>query len=471
MENFKLKRGVLILIVVFFVFVLGFLAFYFIGKSRIGLDSVPRDSSSGAKTDIPHGETAVSDLNFWEFYQAISNSDGEKNYLALFQNSMELRPGGGFIGSFALVTVENGKIKEKKIFDTGIFDGYIKGSGEPPYPVKKFLTSPELGIRDANWSLDFPTNAKLITDLYHKSGATEKIDGVIGITTEILPFFLEKTGPIILSGVPGEFTAKNCLEKLEYEVEWNYPQRGVEKKDRKQILTDLTEKILDFFKNQNKLEQIALLDDLKALLKQKEVQLFFDEPTLEAYVQKNGWGGEMAPSLESDYLSLVDANLGALKTDRCISRDFLYKVDFSLPKEPKASLEVTYKHNCKEKDFMTDNYHSYLRVYTRNDAWLSKTEGFDAGRLDEIMKDRNDAVIEREKDKVAFGNLAFVFLGQERKYSFFYTLSPELTLDSYQLVFQRQAGMNPPHLKVVIKDAKKETTLFDGEAKSDLLIK
>ena len=41
--------------------------------------------------------------------------NGEKNYLLLFQNNFELRPTGGFIGSFALMTIKNGAITAIKV--------------------------------------------------------------------------------------------------------------------------------------------------------------------------------------------------------------------------------------------------------------------------------------------------------------------------------------------------------------------
>ena len=39
---------------------------------------------------------------------ALQNDNIERTYLLLYQNNLEIRPGGGYIGSFGIVKVKNG---------------------------------------------------------------------------------------------------------------------------------------------------------------------------------------------------------------------------------------------------------------------------------------------------------------------------------------------------------------------------
>ncbi|MGH7246431.1 MAG: DUF4012 domain-containing protein, partial [Candidatus Levyibacteriota bacterium] len=48
--------------------------------------------------------------NTIDVYPSVFGFDKKKTYLVLLQNNMELRPGGGFIGSYAVVSVDKGKI-------------------------------------------------------------------------------------------------------------------------------------------------------------------------------------------------------------------------------------------------------------------------------------------------------------------------------------------------------------------------
>ena len=68
------------------------------------------------------------------------------------------------------------------------------------------------------------------------------------------------------------------------------------------------------------------------------------------YARANNWTGEIVSPPDSDYLSIVDINLGALKSDRCIQRKIDYLIDFTSQK-PIANLTTTYKNTCQEENF------------------------------------------------------------------------------------------------------------------------
>ena len=414
------------------------------------------------------------ELNFISFGKKAAGFDQPMTYIVIFQNSMELRPTGGFIGSFAKITVDKGKITEKKIYDTGVFDATIENGEETPFILKKFLNAPYWGLRDANWYYNFPSSSQKIMDFYKKSSEVaddEKIDGVIAVTTNILPALLEKTGSLTLPGIEGDFTAENALEKLEFEVEKGYYHRGEEKENRKAPLKDLADILISRLTQMGKLDQVSLITTAKNLLNEKDVQLFFLDEELEAYARGENWAGVIAKTAEDrDYLAVVDSNLGALKTDRCMERNISHVVDFTNPQKPVAKTTITYKHTCQEANFMTGDYHSYLQIFVPGKSQLVKAEGFDTGRIEEIMQGRTDAVVETVMDKTIFANLAYVFLGKDRTYSFTYQLPNTISADDYVLYFQRQAGMNPPHLQVIFKDASGERTLFDKEVKTDILV-
>src|SRR5258706_15817855 len=50
----------------------------------------------------------------------------KKTYLLLFQNNAELRPGGGFIGSYGLAVINKGKLQQLTIHNTYDADGQLK---------------------------------------------------------------------------------------------------------------------------------------------------------------------------------------------------------------------------------------------------------------------------------------------------------------------------------------------------------
>ena len=53
-----------------------------------------------------------------ELAQEIVKQDGvERRYLVLLQNNMELRPGGGFLGQYAVVKIKNGEVSSRSHLD------------------------------------------------------------------------------------------------------------------------------------------------------------------------------------------------------------------------------------------------------------------------------------------------------------------------------------------------------------------
>src|SRR3989344_4137881 len=99
--------------------------------------------------------------------ESLLHTDGAtRTYLILFQNSLELRPGGGFIGSFGILKIKDGAILHFSVHDTGNFDGRIPSTVEPPYPMRETLRINSWKLRDSNYSPDFHENAKWAETFY-----------------------------------------------------------------------------------------------------------------------------------------------------------------------------------------------------------------------------------------------------------------------------------------------------------------
>jgi len=144
------------------IFLMGWFVFWEIKNQGIGslnrfLGLMP--IASETKTDL---ETVVS------LADAVLFTEGkEKVFLILFQNNLELRPGGGFIGSFGILKVKDGSVIDFAIHDTGNFDGRIPATILPPYPMKETLHIDSWKLRDSNYSPDFLINAKQAEQFYH----------------------------------------------------------------------------------------------------------------------------------------------------------------------------------------------------------------------------------------------------------------------------------------------------------------
>ncbi|MCA9369890.1 DUF4012 domain-containing protein, partial [Candidatus Woesebacteria bacterium] len=115
-------------------------------------------------------------------------TEGKKKYLVLFQNDNELRPTGGFLTAYAIISVENGKVEAEKSDDIYELDQQYRATQDIPEKLGKYLTTESAwNLRDMNISPDFATSMdQFYTEYQTVSGEEQDIDGIIAIDTEFL---------------------------------------------------------------------------------------------------------------------------------------------------------------------------------------------------------------------------------------------------------------------------------------------
>ena len=360
--------------------------------------------------------------------------DVEKTFLILFQNNMEIRPGGGFIGAFGIVKVKNGEVTLLQTHDLSNFDGRIPNTVPPPYPMQETLRIKSWKLRDSNYSPDFAVNASKAEEFYKMGQGQENFDGVIGITTNVLTSFLKITGPIQVEGYPGTYADENAVMALEYQVEKAFVDQNIPVGERKSIIGGIAQEVMKKVFALSNSQKLDLYNILTEDLDKKDIQLFFKNQFLEDTVQKANWGGLFDSAWQKDFLMTVDANLGAYKSDYFVKRSLDYTIDLS-GEIPKAILRITYNHTAEKKDWMTKDYLTYLRVYVPIGAWLMYAKNFPNPKFGS------------ELGRTTFGSIVTVPLGQSKTVEINYTLPKEISAE-YNLKIQKQAGINDEPIAV-----------------------
>lgn len=400
---------------------------------------------------LPESETKADLQTLLAIADTLLHTDGEtKTFLILFQNNLELRPGGGFIGSFGILKVKDGSVMEFQVHDTGNFDGRIPDIVPAPYPMPETLRVKWLKLRDSNYSPDFTTNAAKAEEFYRLGQGGEQFDGVVGITTNVLASFLKVTGPVEVPGYPGVYGSDNAVLDLEYQVEQGFVGQNIDRGERKSIMNALGRAILDKAKDLSLAKKYELFETVLDDLHRKDIQLAFKEKELQERVERSGWSGRMDRTWQDDYLLAVDANLSALKTDYKMKRRIDYTVDLR-PSEPSATAVVTYTHTGKTKDYMTRDYQTFLRLYVPDGSWLKRVSG-----------NTTPVVYGSELGKKSFGVLVQVPLGTEKSVTFEYVLPKNIDASAYDLKIQKQPGVNdiPVRLTIIGKDRSKTEKEF-----------
>ncbi|MBT3817507.1 MAG: DUF4012 domain-containing protein [Candidatus Magasanikbacteria bacterium] len=374
----------------------------------------------------------------------------QKTYLLLFLNNTELRPGGGFIGSYATVRVDKGVPEILIMEGTEGIDGRADKDWrvEPPVILTKELYVDKWYFRDSNWSPDFQISTKRSLDFYKKENgvAAEEIDGVIAVTTEVLEHVLEKTGDIEVQGMT--FTKDNVIEMLEREVEYDFAKKGIDFKERKQIMRPFFEAILKKVGYEMVFGGSEYIELFKKMIEEKHILVYAVDLDISTLVKTHDWGGEMVKN-DDDYFLWVDANLAALKTDHVLERSLDYQIKLSEDAYI-AEVDMTYTHDGIF-DWRTTRYRSYARVYVPEGSLLKETKMIDpAGNTQIIDPNMVDSGIENGRQW--FGVFIVIEPGTEEHLIFTYQVAPsvvkQMSSGIYNLYAQKQLGTKAHSLTI-----------------------
>lgn len=371
--------------------------------------------------------------------------DRVRVFLILLQNADELRPGGGFLGQYAIIKIKNGAVQSTYVEDANLLDQRITATITPPYPFLRKMQLRKWKFRDSNFSPDFPTNAEKAQYFYRLSGGREKFDAVIGVNSHVFNNILAITGPIQIPGDSNVYTSADGAYKLEERVERAYLGEDVPaelKQNRKAIMKKLAAEIMNRVATVGNIPKLA--EFAQNELRNRDIMLYFTDKNLQALVEGVHWDGSVAEEWTGDYLMLVDANMGALKTDYYMRRKLDYTVDFTGEK-PTGTLIYTYTNTAPRGDWRTSDYHTYLR------ALVPKGSVF-------LERKWINAVITREEfNKTYFGGFVDVEIGQsDVATTLKYELPSTITADNYKLLIQKQSGIGtlPVAVHIKTKDGK-----------------
>ncbi|MDD5032249.1 MAG: DUF4012 domain-containing protein [Patescibacteria group bacterium] len=298
-----------------------------------------------------------------------------KRYLLVFQNNAEMRASGGFIGSFALVDLADGKIKNLETPDGGSYDteGGLRELVTAPKPLH--LVNPLWHFWDANWWPDWPTSAQKLMWFYERSGGPT-VDGVISFTPTVLEKLLSITGPIDMTEDYGVILNAENFWLTTQAITETRPMPG-ETNQPKKIIGDLLDRVIkDLPSGLDKDKLIKLLALAQESFSEKQILFYFNDEELQKEVAKRGWDGKIEQA-DKDYLAVVNTNIAGGKSDRKIKE----KINLISEIMPNGSVINTLKiershEGIKNEPFAGVRNVDWLRVYVPSGSELLEAQGF-----------------------------------------------------------------------------------------------
>jgi hypothetical protein len=437
--------------------------------NKVNMDDLPpetREKFADLKSKLPLVNASLKNfLDYSQIFLDVLGYNGPRKYLFLFENNQEMRPTGGFIGSYGILDIGNGRVKKLFVDDIYNPDGQLKARVIPPGPIQKM--SAVWTMHDANWFPDFPTSAEKVSWFYEKTGGPT-VDGVIAITPELLLDLLEITGPIDMPEYDITIDANNFIEKTQQEVEVDYDK---ELNQPKKFVADLTPKILDKVMSERGL--ISMMNTLKAFnnaLSEKHLLLYSRNYNIQKLISDQKWSGEIL-NTDKDYLSVINTNINGYKTDGVIDETIDHKSEIGGDGSIIDTVSITRKHNGgnEKYDWWNKVNGDWMRVYVPKDAKLLSVEGqtretvppaldyqslgfkkdpqLQAEEDSSLVDEKSGTKIYDENNKTVFANWVYVSPGESTTITYKYALPFKMSFDSlyhpadsFSVLYQKQSG-------------------------------
>ncbi len=268
------------------------------------------------------------------------------------QNNNEIRPTGGFIGSYAIVDINDGYIEKLETHDVYDIDGSYGGLIEPPDEFKSFTSN--WRFRDSNYSPDFFYSGKKARWFLDKEGGPTA-DTVIAINQGLLQELLKITGPVQVGNF-GKLDANNYNLLLSFVIEgkvW-----GTE--DPKHILKVFVPAFKEAILKEENISKVS--SKLYRAVQQKHIMMYSSDEEIQGFFDAIGVSGRMYQnSPDEDYLSVINISTGGTKSEQFILEEINH--DTNIDKYGKIENKITIKRTHRFTDEIYYKWKTILNAY------------------------------------------------------------------------------------------------------------
>lgn len=410
---------------------------------------------------ISHNSELNRWLNFFDNLISFFDRSQEVHFLLLFQNPSEIRPAGGFIGSYADVTIRNGQLYFIDVRDIYDPDGQLDLKVIPPEPIQ--VINYVWSARDANWFFDFPTSAAKVIYFLESSKIYKeqniKFEAVAAVNLDVFKTILGIVGPIELTD-GSLITEENVLLKLRSEIE---EAKAANSPYPKQILKNLTPIVLERLKNLDKTGKEHLIDAFLNHLEKKDIMFFAEETGLQQFFISQNIGGavyELPSNFFGSYLAVVNANIEGGKSDAFM--DQIIETEITLDTNGGSFNNVIVKRSHrgnKEKElWWRQTNQNYIQLFTNPNSSpvLVKGNTKRPPKFREINYETagyltDPDVKKNESSNKIFGKKVFGYwfsipAGQTKELEVRYWIPPPTATPAtgqiYQFIYEKQSGVS-----------------------------
>lgn len=264
---------------------------------------------------------------------------GRHRFLLVAQNSAELRPTGGFMGTYGMVDLGPDGIHLETFADVYTLPHKAM---KPPLPAGRPTSYKYYYFHNSNWWIDFPTSAGQMMSFWSML-KQPKVDGIIAIDMPLLQDLLRVYGPITVPESKTPITAENAMEQLHYVVE----SQGLDP-NRKNAVVSLATQLVTRVLTMDASQVRPTLDALTKAANEKHIQVYFTDTGVQSAMVDVGWSGAIAePAGTTDLLAVANGVIKPSKANMGVTKTLGYRVDLDADGTAQTTLQLDYRKSSR----------------------------------------------------------------------------------------------------------------------------
>jgi Protein of unknown function (DUF4012) len=269
------------------------------------------------------GQRAVSARDGLDALIDALGGSGPRRFLVVSQNPDEVRPTGGFIGTYGLLSTQNGHVSLTQFSSTSSW--YTTHPQTALQPAQAALplqlgTPPQAQtIADVNATADFSVAGRLASQLW-KQGGEPPVNGVISMTPAVMARIVGVLGPVTVPGYPETITAANLVDRVDFHTHFEPPPAGGGRKD---FLVALVKVVMQKVLDAPAAKWDPLGKAMAAGFGAREAMAWSSEPVIQDALVERAWSGTLPQQ----------------------SGDFFYESEFEYSAKNGGGLHRTFDHN------------------------------------------------------------------------------------------------------------------------------
>lgn len=389
-------------------------------------------------------------------------ADGPRTYLILLTTPAETRNLGGFVGNWALVTADEGRLdlsgtgRANQLSTLpGVEDRTLSG---PEDFLRRYVRySPAVHMVNVTASPDFPTVGAVSAELFPQAGIGP-VDGVVALDPAALSALLALSGPVSIPQLAAPLDAR-ALERFLLVDQYDLFPDLAQREDMLDALiaTGFQEMLTGTLPGPS-----GIIDAVERVVAEDRMLLWSPLPDEAELLDRAGVSGAFpSPDAGADLISVRTANAGPNKLDVYLSRRIAHEVVIDpLDGDLAAAMSVTLRNDAPEglSAYATGEWGSDLAPGDNRQVVSLYT----AHLLDEVRVDGVAVPVESQRELGWNVYTVTVVVGAGTEVTIEWLLfgsTPARADEPYRLVWSAQPVFRPDQLDIEVRRGARSDSL------------